>query len=548
MKKRIGTDLIIGYEENGFFAQFAYARSCEFFIKRDMKEVSSLDSSQAKEYRPGRYEWSMLCKCLLASDTSKIQQMFKSGRKIKARWKDISPDFDVHEVFDGYAYINELKRSGTIHQMATFDIKLQGTGELTDSVDEGESVIVRYGYTSQTISGVISYVYTFDVVEGVPVEDVVITGSNGFGTVTIPVGITTMTYTSLVESQSLSVETSPRQIVTLQCENKTYQCTWDYVYEDGQYNVRLDFDRELEEDATLYIGTETFQRHDLNEGIRSYEFVTTADMNSASLSIESLDTITYAISKVEHGGDLFNFLYWNISKDINGTYLLFAIKEAIDSDINIRVETPDDWTTVTLSAGETEIMESVSDLITGEATITAEDDDNAYHWTCVKRQILKVIITKDNSIVTGTSEYAVDEDVFVVLNNDEYSKIRIPSGSRTGTLSYQGDIRNHSGYSELKDYKIATYMNRATIMIYLEAEPYGGSTCLLRPRVDQEYDYDISIIWTRQDETVVQTIIPSGYTRAPQGLLYNDQLYVPNVAEFEAIGNGVAYEFQIVNL
>jgi len=127
MSKVQGKNITCGYTPSGgSFTAFAYARTASISMQTEMNEVSSPSTGTSKAYIPGRSSWSMSCGCLLSSDESTIMGIYNRKESISVAWGDPQGN-----KFTGTAYIKSLKATGNIHEMATFDIELQGTGALS---------------------------------------------------------------------------------------------------------------------------------------------------------------------------------------------------------------------------------------------------------------------------------------------------------------------------------------------------------------------------------------------------------------------------------
>ena len=120
--------MLLGKEsEEGGLELFSYARSCEIDEKSDVVEVASPTSARAREYIAGRTSWTMRCECLLAKDESVVEGLFRSG---EAFWVQCRHRDNTGCRYRGKAFITSLRTTGRLHDMATYSIGLQGTGEL----------------------------------------------------------------------------------------------------------------------------------------------------------------------------------------------------------------------------------------------------------------------------------------------------------------------------------------------------------------------------------------------------------------------------------
>lgn len=143
MNKVIGTNITcLTKDPDGTFKQIAFARSAIIAMKREMKEVASPTSGIYKEYRLLRIQWSASIDGLLSDEQAKLYSLFETGKALDISWHGgISYDY-YKFAYKGKAYIKSLVLTGNIHEMATFNAELQGTGTLscTDfpfEIDEG---------------------------------------------------------------------------------------------------------------------------------------------------------------------------------------------------------------------------------------------------------------------------------------------------------------------------------------------------------------------------------------------------------------------------
>ena len=143
MNKVIGTNIkCLTTDPNGTFKQIAFARSAIISMSRDMKEIASSTSGIYKEYRPLRIQWSASIEGLLSDEQAELYSVFEAGKALDISWNGGISYAYYKFAFEGKAYIKSLVLTGNIHEMATFNAELQGTGTLscTDfpfEIDEG---------------------------------------------------------------------------------------------------------------------------------------------------------------------------------------------------------------------------------------------------------------------------------------------------------------------------------------------------------------------------------------------------------------------------
>lgn len=126
MSKVLGKNIICGKLTGTTFAPFAYSKNATISIDRDMIEVSSPSTGTSQEFIPGRKGWSISCSCLLSDNESAVWALFNNGTKFTVSWRETGG-----REWTGDVYIKSLKATGSIHEMAKFDIEMQGTGDLT---------------------------------------------------------------------------------------------------------------------------------------------------------------------------------------------------------------------------------------------------------------------------------------------------------------------------------------------------------------------------------------------------------------------------------
>lgn len=143
MNKVIGTNIkCLTKDPDGTFKQIAFARSAIIAMNREMKEVASSTSGIYKEYRPLRIQWSASIDGLLSDEQAKLYSLFETGKALDISWNGGISYAYYKFAYKGKAYIKSLVLTGNIHEMATFNAELQGTGTLscTDfpfEIDEG---------------------------------------------------------------------------------------------------------------------------------------------------------------------------------------------------------------------------------------------------------------------------------------------------------------------------------------------------------------------------------------------------------------------------
>lgn len=132
MNKVIGTNIkCLTTDPDGTFKQIAFARSAIISMRRDMKEVASSTSGIYKEYRPLRIQWSASIDGLLSDEQAKLYSLFETGKALDISWNGGISYAYYKFAYKGKAYIKSLVLTGNIHEMATFNAELQGTGTLS---------------------------------------------------------------------------------------------------------------------------------------------------------------------------------------------------------------------------------------------------------------------------------------------------------------------------------------------------------------------------------------------------------------------------------
>lgn len=114
----------------------AMGTSCDLDVQRDMVEKSNASSGASKEYRPGRYGWTVSAEGLVAADMSNVDDLLsklKAGTAVsvaigKASWSGTTATkVSVHT---GYAYIESFRQTAGTTENARFSCQLRGTGDL----------------------------------------------------------------------------------------------------------------------------------------------------------------------------------------------------------------------------------------------------------------------------------------------------------------------------------------------------------------------------------------------------------------------------------
>lgn len=132
MNKVIGTNIkCLTKDPDGTFKQIAFARSAIIAMNREMKEVASSTSGISKEYRPLRIQWSASIDGLLSDEQAKLYSLFETGKALDISWNGGISYAYYKFAYKGKAYIKSLVLTGNIHEMATFNAELQGTGTLS---------------------------------------------------------------------------------------------------------------------------------------------------------------------------------------------------------------------------------------------------------------------------------------------------------------------------------------------------------------------------------------------------------------------------------
>ena len=132
MNKVIGTNIkCLTKDPDGTFKQIAFARSAIIAMNREMEEVASSTSGIYKEYRPLRIQWSASIDGLLSDEQAKLYSLFETGKALDISWNGGISYAYYKFAYKGKAYIKSLVLTGNIHEMATFNAELQGTGTLS---------------------------------------------------------------------------------------------------------------------------------------------------------------------------------------------------------------------------------------------------------------------------------------------------------------------------------------------------------------------------------------------------------------------------------
>ena len=127
MGKILGSDLLLGWKPaEGEYRVFGCSKSCEVSEERDTVEVSSPASGIWRGYVAGRCGWSCSCECLMSDDSDGLEEAFRLGKPVEVSMKRRNGQVR----YSGHAIITSLKSTGRLHEMATYSVRLKGTGEL----------------------------------------------------------------------------------------------------------------------------------------------------------------------------------------------------------------------------------------------------------------------------------------------------------------------------------------------------------------------------------------------------------------------------------
>lgn len=119
-------------------------------VQMDMVECTSPSSARAKEFRPGRYSWTMGATRVYTNipmsfsanheDDATVREIdwLKVGQKIYVGFSGKRPVWDTQyngnwwKKYWGMAYVKSVRIAAPVNGVATFTVELQGTGELQD--------------------------------------------------------------------------------------------------------------------------------------------------------------------------------------------------------------------------------------------------------------------------------------------------------------------------------------------------------------------------------------------------------------------------------
>ena len=119
--------MLLGWKPaEGEYRVFGCSKSCEVNEERETMEVSSPTSGIWREYHAGRCGWSCSCECLMSDETDELEEAFRLGKPVAVSLKKR----DGQTRYSGKAIITSLKSTGRLREMATYSVRLKGTGEL----------------------------------------------------------------------------------------------------------------------------------------------------------------------------------------------------------------------------------------------------------------------------------------------------------------------------------------------------------------------------------------------------------------------------------
>ena len=122
-----GNDLLIYTNVSGTQRAIGGAKSCDIQHDCEAIEVSSPNSSQSKEFIPGRKTWQITVSGLLST----MKNLLQVGRVVSVSVRT-SRSLVSLDVLTGTAIITHMQETGTRGSLATYSMTLQGTGDLID--------------------------------------------------------------------------------------------------------------------------------------------------------------------------------------------------------------------------------------------------------------------------------------------------------------------------------------------------------------------------------------------------------------------------------
>ena len=131
-----GKDLAVIVDSSGTDVAVGASIDCTFTTTANLLDITSKDSTNAKEFAADMYEWTVTAnnfydpaKTLNAEETLAY---LKAGTKVLLNFGVLGTSYPVAGQFlEGYAYVRSCTLSGAVGDSAKFNVEFQGTGDWT---------------------------------------------------------------------------------------------------------------------------------------------------------------------------------------------------------------------------------------------------------------------------------------------------------------------------------------------------------------------------------------------------------------------------------
>lgn len=168
--------MILGIEQNGSTTPIAKSVDCQMQMNNSVKEVSGSTQAKAREFVPGQYDWTLSTSGLYASGGSMVDlaELLKRGTTVAIQYETTAGgDIDI---YSGYAIVTNISFAGSVRNKATYQIQLQGSGELNTQKRKvsTDGISVRFIMSGKNVTGVTNgvtiertdYAYIADIFDG----------------------------------------------------------------------------------------------------------------------------------------------------------------------------------------------------------------------------------------------------------------------------------------------------------------------------------------------------------------------------------------------
>ncbi len=121
---------------DGDFSIVACSTDCSLEVSQELREVAPSQSSRAKEYVAGPYEWSITCDALIDASAAGFNSAMRfasriiQGAKVSVSFGVGDPRGRDYAGYTGYALVQSVTKGAPLGSAATLSVTFKGTGPL----------------------------------------------------------------------------------------------------------------------------------------------------------------------------------------------------------------------------------------------------------------------------------------------------------------------------------------------------------------------------------------------------------------------------------